>query len=219
MRPITVLAGFVSLLAAAAPITASPIYYGFEGQVTESSAAGFAVGQQVKYLFLVDQDLPGFAVNAGTVLPVDDIGVPGDLEYYHFFFADYLGGDAMPGDGAGSAAYEQYHHYYGYNQIEFGTFHGQVVGSNLDESGYDFVSVLNDNVQLSDWTEGLAGFTGLNHVHDQEGSEWEVRSDLRLCSVSNFPPAPSVPEPAAAGLMALGLALLGGASLRKRRAA
>ena len=206
MRLNAVLAGSILITAAAATATyATPIYYAFEGQVTASNAPGYAVGQSVKYLFLADIDQGGVITDDGVVQPVDDIGAPGDDVFYNFFFADYVGGKAFVDDGAGTGPWNRFHHYYGYDLIEFGVSTSQLVGSNMDESGYDFISVLKDGSLIADWTVGQGGFLGFNLSHDDAGRDWDVRSDLYLCSISDLPPVATVPEPSTLALLGLGL--------------
>ncbi len=215
MRFNALLAG--SILFAAAQLHATPVYYLFEGSVTASNAPDYAVGMQIKYLFMADVALGGTINSAGSMDPVDDIGSAADDVYYDFFLADFTAGTAFADDGTGTPVWNRFHHYYGYNLVEFGASSSQLVGSNMDESGYDFVSVLREGAVLSDWSEGQSGFLGFNLSHDDAGRDWDVRSDLYLCSVSSEPPVASVPEPAAAWLLLGGLPWLAWAGRRPLR--
>lgn len=207
------------LLCVAAPLLAVqaamalPVYYTFDGTVTAASAdLGFAAGDAVRYVFLVDMDQEGYNTRDGVVEAA--IG-DSQTDYFH---SDYVGGDALASDGVqpGLPLRLSFHFGYDYAFAPTALKVGYMAGSNSDESGTDQVYVRSTSSMASEWTVGQTGLTGMNQLSGYGGPFGSVQSVLTLTGISAENPlaAPAVPEPGAWALMGLGLGAL---AIRSRR--
>lgn len=185
-------------------IIADPVYYTFEGKVTSVSLPdiGVTVGEDAKYVFLIDHDLVGFYTLDGATIPVaspahdlNPIGNP--------YYVDYIGGGPY---------FTQYSdHQYERNYGDFNPDNGRkgISGSTGLSNTFSMLEIFNYSGD-PDWTVG-EGFTGHLLTTGVNSDYREFYLSLTLTDVSST--LETVPEPSSLFLAGLGLL---GLAFRKR---
>ncbi len=206
MRLVSRLVGLMMLVGIAGAAEATPVYYTFTGEITQTydyltgivndPLGGLAVGDSVSYTFLVDTSLPGTQRYLGVTSPTGG------------FYVDFIGGGPLlPMTGTG----QDFEYNYGFSYY--------LVGSRGFQY-YDVVEVVKGTAaDISTWVVGDSGFYSYDYVDDRYGTGASGQyfhvysSDLTLTSISDIAP---IPEPGTVAL--LGAGLLGLVALRRRAA-
>jgi hypothetical protein len=188
-------------------VRAVPLYYSFSGQVIYSTVASHALGQSVRYTFLVDREGEGRTIAGdGTGRAQSDYREADDW-FTDFFAAAYVGGDALRLDNPASPIKES--SYYGMDQVHTGSdIFSALRGSNADMGGFDLLDIWSADTRFGDWQAGQT-LLAENLVANGPGElNSSYSSMLTLTGITESNPLESVgnvPEPPAYALFAIGL--------------
>ncbi|MDB5104935.1 MAG: hypothetical protein JWP91_2624 [Fibrobacteres bacterium] len=206
-----------ALMLAWGPVSAVPVYYSFQGEVVYSTVPTHALGQSVRYVFLVDQDRDGYTRDGdGTIRPRADFTETADW-FTLSFYAAYVGGDALATDNPASPIKESC--FCGVDQMHYADdIFSALRGSNADPGGFDLLDIYSSEARFNEWGIGQI-FRSENFTANGEGEPNSgYSSTLTLASITDANPLlPAVPEPSTLALFGIGLAGLAWAS-RKRLA-
>jgi hypothetical protein len=208
----------LSLAMLGAETSASPVYYSFQGTVSGISDPGrsmFHPEDSIRYVFLVDEDMPGIVLHHTVPYPLAGDPVAGIRYYYAEFISGTVEGVPVPEYGDKS--------YFGMEQTGSAAVTTTLRGSEDLVDGISFPDLRRNQVSitakcpLDSWFVGQTGFQGENLFPAGDGSRVSIRSDLALTEIYRAP-IPSVPEPTPFGSLLAGSALLlAGAGIGRAR--
>lgn len=171
----------------------------------------YTIGSFVKLAFLVDRDLPAFAVDefSQEIIPIES-SIPGES-----FFARWVAGNVSQQEPAVDFPFS---YFFGYQSGDYSI----LIGSNGNGAGADEIHVTHNLRNIADWAVGMTGFEGQHRMMLANSSYAALADfDLTLVSISQDMPAwvgsVAIPEPGSLAMLGMGFLCLG-AFFRRRSA-
>lgn len=210
----TLLAVTAIFLSLSGKAQAVPVYYTFEGTVTNTYDttgttidASLSAGSSVTYTFVVDFDVDGFyTLSDGTDYNYSDSAD------YDVFYTDYISGDAIAQTSGGTYGSDGNSSEYNFGFNSSTSTVGALVGNFSD----DMLFIYSYSADVSDWAVGDI-MSSYNQAFGSAGAISQLSADLTLTRMSGMrPPRPHpVPEPST--LLLLGSGMLGFFVFRRRQ--